>query len=709
MKRGEYRIKSLYITCAEAGNSLISVFSNLITETGQAGNALASLDISLYDSTGKQRNMVEVLKEMADKLGIAGDGTSDLTEQQKQQYAAMVGGKTQFDTLMKLLNGVAGEYDELKGHLDNSNGALMEMATIMKDNLGGQMDNMKSAIEGALIKAFMAMLPVLEKVVALITDAATWFSSLDDEQQKNIVTIAAVVACVGPLLMVLGQLIIVGGNAVTLFGALSGGAGATSGALALLSGPVGIGLAIAALALLATAVGDSSTAIGWLQEKFGGLGYIIGGVCEFISGTIQLTFGQLIIAIMGICDIIAAILDGPGGQTVNEAWTSMQNKLILNNEQGMMKLANTTTRGMSYMRTMSEQELGLMVSSTESILGQLPLISEGKYSEAATNMSTWLWTMNDQQLTSLKGMNDTTKSMFQGINTSMTVEEQANQVAWNMKQMQNAGKLETTTLNKDITAAMNQFKGTLDSKTKEATTKANANTKDLTTKVDANLKDLATTKVDASSKEIPKTIDKNTKEASMKADTNTKDMSKKVDSNSESMKNEATKNANTMKTNVTSATKNMADAAINDWNRIRSSYSRSISGRVNITKTTTNVVKTQKADEKAIREFSLPTSIPHINSNDFQTSGSYYSSVSPSSVSIQENNINVDLRKLEKQIANQNKKESNINITINLEKVEIKNDDDYKTLARKLAKDIDLELNKLKNKNRHLKGGNIIA
>ena len=172
------------------------------------------MGVSLYDSTGKQKNMVEVLKEMAKKLGVTADGTSNLTEQQKQQYAAMVGGKTQFDTLMKLLAGVSDEYDELHSQLVNSNGALEEMAAIMKDNLGGKIDNMKSAIEGSLIEAFKALEPTLEKIVEWITETANWFSNLDEEAQKNIVTIAGVAAAAGPLLMALGQVLIVGLNSV---------------------------------------------------------------------------------------------------------------------------------------------------------------------------------------------------------------------------------------------------------------------------------------------------------------------------------------------------------------------------------------------------------------------------------------------------------------------------------------------------------------
>ncbi|WP_219711942.1 hypothetical protein, partial [Clostridioides difficile] len=97
-------MKSLYVTNAEAGNAIISVFSNLITEAGQAGKALKELKISLFDKkTGKQRDTIEVLKEMAQKLGVTADGTSKLTEAEQAQYAAMVGGKTQYDSLMKML------------------------------------------------------------------------------------------------------------------------------------------------------------------------------------------------------------------------------------------------------------------------------------------------------------------------------------------------------------------------------------------------------------------------------------------------------------------------------------------------------------------------------------------------------------------------------------------------------------------------------
>ncbi|HII4424985.1 TPA: phage tail tape measure protein [Clostridium perfringens] len=704
---------------SEAGNALISVFSNIITETGQAGKALDALNISLYTSEGKQRSIVDVLKEMANKLGVAEDGTSKLTEKQKQQYAAMVGGKTQFDTLMKLLSGVSGEYDTLKGQLDDSTGSLNEMASTMKDNLGGEIESMKSAIEGSLIKAFNAMEPVLSKVVELITDVANWFSSLDEEQQKNIVTMGAIVAALGPILMGIGNLIIVGGNAVTLFGKLGAGATATAGAtggltsaLGALASPVGIGAAVAALVGLMAIVGDNEKAILKLQEKFGGLGYIIGAVCEYISGIVQLTFGNLGIAIMGICDVIAAIADGPGGQTVNDAWDRITAKMTLNTEEAMMKIGTTTSIGMSQMRAMSEQELGLMVTTTDVILQQLPGIAEGNYSNAASVIASQLSWMSDTQLNTLKGMNDTTKMMFQGINSSMTVDEKANQVAWNLKQMAQAGKINGDNMAKDISKAMETFTKTMEQKTKESSNKADTNTNDMAKNVSQNVDGMVSIDVPNSMDSLVDNIDDGTSEAKSVADTNTSQMASNVGDNANDMKNAATNATNIMRNNVTSATASMRDKCISDWRSIRNEYSRGISGNISVTRTTTNVQRSQSigAEAQSYRldsDVARTFNIPQVDLNKYKVRGSYYSSASKQSVEVNENVINMDFKRIEKALSSG--KESKTEINLYLEHVEIKNDDDYTKAAKKLVDMMNIELKKLKDRNKRTKGSKVYA
>ncbi|MDV9712392.1 phage tail tape measure protein [Clostridioides difficile] len=203
---------------SEAGNALISVFSNIIGENGRAGKALDALNISLFDSQGKQKDTVAVLKEMSDALGVTSDSTTKLTEEERARFATMIGGKTQYDTLMKLLAGVNDEYDELEDSLKNSKGSLMEVATTMKDNLGGSIVNMKSALEGAGIKAFKAMEPVLASLIQKITELANWFTNLGESSQQNIVKMAAIAVAMAPVLMIFGQLIIVSSHLTNLMG-----------------------------------------------------------------------------------------------------------------------------------------------------------------------------------------------------------------------------------------------------------------------------------------------------------------------------------------------------------------------------------------------------------------------------------------------------------------------------------------------------------
>lgn len=586
---------------SEAGKALSSVFANLVTETGQAGEALDAMGISLFDTNGKQRDMIEVLKELRGKLINTADGTSTLTEQQQAQYAAMLGGKTQFDTLMALLDGLGGEYDDLVVQLDNSTGALNEMARIMKDNLGGQIDSMKSAIEGALIKAFVALEPVLSKVVELITEAANWFSNLDEEQQKNIVVMAGVVAAIGPLLMGIGQLIIVGGNAVTLFGKLSSGASAASGAVGgltsaagILASPIGIGAVISVLIGLLAWLGDSETALLSLQEKFGGVGFVISSVCEFISGIVQMTFGNLAIAITGICDIIAAIADGPGGLTINEAWSRMTNKMTLNTEEAMSKITVTTSRGMSQMLNSTEESLTQLITIMDITLNQVPIIVEGNYSEASRVLASQLTNMSSEQLTTLKGMNDTTKMMFQGIREGMTIDEATSQVEKNLNQMSAAGKINGDSMTKDISSAMDQVNKQLSSKTGDAS----------------------------------KEVSKNLNDAEKSVNESATDMQKGVTKEASTMQKNASKSASDMKNNVTNSTSQMANQAINDWNRLQRTYSNSINGRVSVTRTTTErVVQGREATPAmyAVEEASnLRTRLSLPDVSRYVTQGSYY-------------------------------------------------------------------------------------
>ena len=589
----------------------------------------------------------------------------------------------------------------------------------MTESSGAQFAMAINSLKISLMDLGDVIAPVVQFLAEKIQGLADWFSSLDDGTKENIVTFGLLAAAIGPVLMIVGQLIIVGGNLVTLLGATSKASGVLTKALGVLSGPVGIALLVTALLGLMSTIGDSESAIYSLQEKFGGLGVVISGVCEYISGVVQMTFGNIIIIIEGVMNVIAAIIDGPGGLTITDAWDNMNAKLLMNTEEAQAKLQLTTTRGMSQLRSMTESELDQLVTTTDLLMNQIPVIAEGNYSEASNAIATQLQGMNSNQLTALTGMNDTTKHLFQGINTSMTVEAMAAQVAKNMQQMNNASSLEVSDLEKDVSSAMDLIKTNIDKATSEAASKADTNTKDLANKVESNTNyassrvDLTTkqllnnvdtntksasSKVDKNTKGLTNNIDSNTKDASSKVETNMKNMSSKADTASKDMNSKVTSNVTSMKNNVVNTTSSMVSSAISDWNRLRSEFSRSINGTISVTRTTTNVVQSQQAQAYANEAMALS----NVDTSPYITRGSYFNTNSGISNVIKSNSSSED------------KKSSlsagdKIEIKLEIDNVTVKSDDDYKTMAKKIVNNVNIELQKLKNTKNKMRGKMINA
>ena len=173
-----------------------------------------------------------------------------------------------------------------------------------------------------------------------------------------------------------------------------------------------------------------------------------------------------------------------------------------------------------------------------------------------------------------------------------------------------------------------------------------------------------------------------------------------------------------MKDNVTSATSVMRQQCISDWQSIRREYSRGINGNVSIMRTTTNVQRSVIAppitqaleaqkydlDNNVARAFNIPKITP----SNYRLQGAYYSASSPKSLKINDNFVNGGLNKITRAL---NLKENNTKteININFGKVEVKNDDDYQVVAKKIANAVNIELEKLKKKSQRTKGGGIYA
>jgi TP901 family phage tail tape measure protein len=101
--------------------------------------------------------------------------------------------------------------DEMRSGADN----LGEAFEKQNKTAAAGMQRTKNAINKAAISLGKILGPVASKVAAIITKVANAFDSLDDDTKEYIVTVAALVATIGPLL-------IIGGKMVTGFLAIKG-------------------------------------------------------------------------------------------------------------------------------------------------------------------------------------------------------------------------------------------------------------------------------------------------------------------------------------------------------------------------------------------------------------------------------------------------------------------------------------------------------
>ena len=205
----------------ESANALNSVLINMTTGAGEAGKAMKKLGLNAFNADGSFKGLGNVFEELRGKL----DG---MTDEQKNYYLAMIGGKTQVDALQKILDGVGDEYQDLKGKIVDSKDALNTMADVMNDNSKGGIAQLKSALEEAGIAIYETLKPAIGWLTEKLQEAVNWFNGLSDSTKRNIVVFGAIALGIGGLLLVVGALLPMIASAISIFTALSA-AGITFG------------------------------------------------------------------------------------------------------------------------------------------------------------------------------------------------------------------------------------------------------------------------------------------------------------------------------------------------------------------------------------------------------------------------------------------------------------------------------------------------
>lgn len=190
------------IKAEQGGTALRSMLSRLAKPTKEVDKAFLQLGISASDALV---NADGSMKPLSETMDILREKMSGLSEAEQANVAAGIAGQEAMSGLLAIVNASASDYDNLRAAIAGADGTAEKMAGTMQDNLNGQLTILKSQLEELAISFGDLLMPLIRDVVTAIQGFVDKLNSMDDSSRKVILTVAAIAAAIGPLLVGVGK------------------------------------------------------------------------------------------------------------------------------------------------------------------------------------------------------------------------------------------------------------------------------------------------------------------------------------------------------------------------------------------------------------------------------------------------------------------------------------------------------------------------
>lgn len=240
----------------------------------------------MFKSDGTSRSLRDVILDLREKF-------STLSEEEQLNAAAVLFGQEAMSGMLAVINASDEDFDKLVASIDSADGAAKEMADTMNDNLSGQITLLKSQLEGLAIQFVTLIMPYLKQGVEWLSKVCDWISGLDDGTKKMIMTVAAVLAAAGPVLIFLGKVSSGIGLILQVGGKLVGGIGRLS---SIIPGVISVG---------GKAVEIGGKVIGIGGKLIGGIGSLVGKIAGVLIPAIS-SVGAPVLAVIAVFGALVA-------------------------------------------------------------------------------------------------------------------------------------------------------------------------------------------------------------------------------------------------------------------------------------------------------------------------------------------------------------------------------------------------------------------
>ena len=183
-----------------AGTSLRGGLTNLVKPSAEAKRALDGINFSMVDANGSTKKFLPVIQELREK-------TKNMTETQKQQFAAAVFGKTAMSGWLAILNASDDKVKELTDSINNSKHATENMANQLNSGAGGAIEKFKASLSNAAYETGKAWTPAIKAVAEGLTWLLKEFNEAGDGTKRFITGLIGITAAAAPVTWAIGGLI----------------------------------------------------------------------------------------------------------------------------------------------------------------------------------------------------------------------------------------------------------------------------------------------------------------------------------------------------------------------------------------------------------------------------------------------------------------------------------------------------------------------
>lgn len=280
---------------SDAGTSLKTMLQRLAAPTDQAAEAIAAYGLNIRDSNGKMKDISGIADELTGKLGGLSDAERDAALQ------TIFGSDASRAAAILMQSGSEGLAKYIAATNDAT--AAETMANAQKGELSWALENMGGAVESASIAFGTALAPAITAVAGVIGNVAEAFASLPAGVQTGIAVVLALVAALGPLLIVIGSV-------VAALPAISEGFAVLGGALAIPLAPAAA--VVAAIAAIAAAIyaawTTSETFRAAVMAGVDAISSKVQEICAFLAPYVQAFLDQIVSTVQVAMDTLGPII-----------------------------------------------------------------------------------------------------------------------------------------------------------------------------------------------------------------------------------------------------------------------------------------------------------------------------------------------------------------------------------------------------------------